>query len=38
MGENKKPFGFTVSAATLLKINNLINTSDANYICIFGDF
>ena len=38
MGDNKKTVRSSVSAATLLKVNNLINTSDANYICKFGDF
>ena len=38
MGDNKKTIRSSVSAATLLKVNILINTFDANYICKFGDF
>ena len=38
MGDNEKTIQSSVSAATLLKVNNLINTSDANYSCKFGDF
>ena len=36
MGDNEKTIRST--AATLLKVNILINTFDANYICKFGDF
>ena len=38
MGDFEKTIRSSVSAATLLKVNNLINTSGANYICKFGDF
>ena len=38
MGDNKKTIRSSVSAATLLKVNILINTFDANYICKFVDF
>ena len=38
MGDYEKTIRSSVSAATLLKVNNLIQTSDANYICKFGDF
>ena len=39
MGDNKKTIRSSVSAATLLKVNIFINTSNANYIiCKFGDF
>ena len=40
MVDNEKTIGLrsSVSAATLIKVNNLKNTSDANYICKFGDF
>ena len=38
MGDNKKTIWSSVSATTLLKVNNLKKTSDANYICKFGDF
>ena len=38
MGDNEKTIRSSVSAATLLKVNILINTFYANYICKFGDF
>ena len=38
MGDNEKTMRSSVSAATQLKVNILINTFDANYICEFGDF
>ena len=38
MGDNEKTIRSSVSAATLLKVNILIYTFDANYICKFGDF
>ena len=38
MGDNKKTIPSSVSAATQLKVNILLNTFDANYICKFGDF
>ena len=38
MGDNEKTIRSSVSAATQLKVNILINTFDANYICKFGDF
>ena len=38
MGDNEKTIWSSVSAATLLKVNILINTFNANYICKFGHF
>ena len=38
MGDNEKTIRSSVSAATLLKVNILINTFYADYICKFGDF
>ena len=38
MEDNEKTVWSSESAATLLKDNNLINTSVANYIYKFGDF
>ena len=38
MGDNEKTIRSSVSAATLLKVNIVINTFNANYTCKFGDF
>ena len=38
MGDNEKTIRSSMSAATLLKVNILINTFYANYISKFGDF